>query len=287
MQLDPEHHAAVFARRHASISSGRWRDVGARVGFVYKSEDDLIFVPTRAAGLRLHVAVPFVDLGPDGLTGTADEQTFTLLRRAVARCGDALPGQQPDDEHAATSSRYKTVEASMNKRMSNRWSMQAGGSHTWAQDFLERPNNPNATVEADTTRWDFKVSGNYDGPRASASRRWCVTRPAPTSRADHGRRGRATAAGAHLQRHHRRGTVERAPARQHHRVDVRVERGFTLGAACACAVLRSVQHHEQQRGRNAHGLDRHDVPAADRGSRAADGAARRAVQLVENGCAKC
>ena len=32
-------------------------------------------------------------------------------------------------------SRYKTVEASMNKRLSNRWAAQIGGSYTWAHDF--------------------------------------------------------------------------------------------------------------------------------------------------------
>ena len=32
-------------------------------------------------------------------------------------------------------SRYKTVEASMNKRLANRWAAQIGGSYTWAHDF--------------------------------------------------------------------------------------------------------------------------------------------------------
>ena len=39
-------------------------------------------------------------------------------------------------------SRYKTFEASVNKRLSNRWSMQAGGSRTWARDFPGTPVNP-------------------------------------------------------------------------------------------------------------------------------------------------
>jgi hypothetical protein len=71
-------------------------------------------------------------------------------------------------------SRYKTFEASVNKRLSNRWSMQAGGSHTWARDFpgapvnpnSSYPNTPNATFDEPTTRWDFKVSGTWEGPYA-------------------------------------------------------------------------------------------------------------------------
>ena len=62
-------------------------------------------------------------------------------------------------------SRYKTFEASMNKRLSNRWSAQIGGSHTWAHDFPGAyPNNPNGAFDEDTTRWDFKLSGTYEAP---------------------------------------------------------------------------------------------------------------------------
>ena len=53
----------------------------------------------------------------------------------------------------------------MNKRLSNRWSMQAGGSHTWAHDFPRASEQPERRpFDDDTTRWDFKVSGTYDGP---------------------------------------------------------------------------------------------------------------------------
>ena len=59
--------------------------------------------------------------------------------------------------------RYKTIEASANKRLSNRWSMQVGGSHTWS-DAYSQPNNPNVDPNNDSTRWDFKVSGIYEAP---------------------------------------------------------------------------------------------------------------------------
>ena len=62
-------------------------------------------------------------------------------------------------------SRYKTVEASTIKRASTGWTLQAGGSYTWAHDFPGAyPNDPNGTFDQDTSRWDLKLSGTYDAP---------------------------------------------------------------------------------------------------------------------------
>jgi hypothetical protein len=53
----------------------------------------------------------------------------------------------------------------MAKRASRGWSMQAGGSYSWAHDFPGGyPNDPNGTFDQDTSRWDFKLSGTYDAP---------------------------------------------------------------------------------------------------------------------------
>ena len=148
----------------------------------------------------------------------------------------------------------------MNKRLSGRWSMQAGGSHTWLHDLpitvSEQPES--RRPKQDQTRWDFKLSGNYERPGAF--------RISPLIRHQAGANfartitvgaAAATAAGAHLQWHHRRRAAERAAARQHHRVRRPRRAGFTLGARHAPArLLRSVQHHEQQLGRDAHRVDR-------------------------------
>jgi hypothetical protein len=69
--------------------------------------------------------------------------------------------------------RFKTLEASIVKRLSNRWSANVGGAFTWLNDFPNLvggginnnyPFNPNGLFNAEHTRWDFKVSGIYDGP---------------------------------------------------------------------------------------------------------------------------
>ena len=118
----------------------------------------------------------------------------------------------------------------MNKRFSNRWSMQAGGSRTWAKEFFE-VNNPNATENADTARWDFKLSGTYEGPYA--------IRFSPLVRHQAGANfartisvgaGVATAAGGIFS-----GTIDAEPrdARRHDNItvfDLRVDRQFNLGS---------------------------------------------------------
>ena len=162
VQLDPDlkqpysHDATLYLERQLGPS------VGARVGFVYKSEDDLIeqFNIGRPPSAYT-LAYPFNDNGPDGRANTADDRTLTLY--AIPR---VLESQFPVNNlttNLAQGGRYKTIEASMTKRLSNRWSLNAGGSHTWSHEFFQ-VNTPNATPEADTTRWDFKLSGTYEAP---------------------------------------------------------------------------------------------------------------------------
>jgi hypothetical protein len=166
IQLDPNiaqpysHDVAVYLERQLASS------LGARVGFVYKTEDDLIAQYNPGRPLEAYtLEFPLVDLGADGVRGTADDRTLTL--KGVPNTADVNTRFPLTNVTMNTPrfSRYKTVEASVNKRLSQKWSMQAGGSRTWAHDFPGNyPNNPNGTFDQDTTRWDFKVSGNYDGP---------------------------------------------------------------------------------------------------------------------------
>jgi hypothetical protein len=230
IQFDPDitqpysHDATLYIERQVSDS------IGARAGFVYKTEDDLItqYVPGR--GLSAYT-VPFAfrDIGEDGRSGTADDRTITLLGVPTATAAN-FPLTQVT-MNTPRFSRYKTMEASMVKRMSARWSAQAGGSFTWAHDFPGNyPNNPNATFDQDTTRWDLKLSGTYEAP-------WRV-RISPLLRHQAGANfarqistgsAAATAAGAIFS-----GTIDAEPlnSRRHDNItvlDVRADRGFDLG----------------------------------------------------------
>jgi hypothetical protein len=229
IQLDPElkqpysHDVTLYLERQLSQS------LGTRVGFVYKSEDDLItqFNPGRPASAY---TVPFtiVDLGPDGVTGGGDDTSRTLYGVPSANAATLFPLTNVV-MNVPSYGRFKTIEASMNKRLSNRWSMQAGGSHTWSDSF-SFPNNPNVTPDSNTTRWDFKLSGTFEAPYG--------IRISPLLRHQAGANfartisvgsGSASAVGAIFS-----GTIQAEPfdARRHDNItvfDVRVDKGFNLG----------------------------------------------------------
>ena len=226
--LDPNitspysHDASVYLERQLSES------IGARFGFVYKTEDDLIATlqPDRPASL-FTVPYNFTDIGLDGRSGTADDRVLTFFGMPSA----GAPSNRQVVMNADQFSRYKTIEASMNKRLSNRWAAQVGGSYTMAHDFPGAyPNNPNGTFDVDSTRWDFKLSGTYEAPYG--------LRVSPLVRHQAGANfarqfvvgaGLATSAGGIFN-----GTinVEDFDSRRHDNitvVDVRVDRGFSLG----------------------------------------------------------
>ena len=232
IQLDPDitspysHDATVYLERQVSAS------IGARVGFVYKTEDDLIaqYNPGRPISAYT-VPYAFVDIGVDGVNGTADDRTLTLLGVPNTPDVNVRFPLTNVTQNTPRFSRYKTMEASMAKRWSDRWSAQVGGSYTWAHDFQNAyPNNPNATFDVDTTRWDFKLSGTYEAPYG--------IRLSPLIRHQAGANfarqisvgaGVATAAGAIFS-----GTinVEDYQARRHDNItviDLRADRGFNLG----------------------------------------------------------
>ncbi|HEX7137783.1 MAG TPA: hypothetical protein VF219_08050, partial [Vicinamibacterales bacterium] len=99
------------------------------------------------------------DFGPDNLKGTADDRTLTLF--------DVKPQYVGKDTFFHTNcgnnvsidcvDRYKAFELSVNKRMSNRWQMQA--SYVWSRlDGVQQGINTNST----TTRnvYDFTNPNN-------------------------------------------------------------------------------------------------------------------------------
>ena len=230
--LDPNitepysHDATLYLERQVT------QTIGARVGFVYKTEDDLICSYNPGRPISAYT-VPFtvVDPGVDGVTGTADDGRINLL--GVPNTADVNTKFPLTNVTMNTPrfSRYKTFEASMNKRMGNKWSAQIGGSRLWAHDFPGAyPNNPNGTFDQDTTRWDFKLSGTYEAPYG--------IRVSPLVRHQAGDNfarqlsvgaGSATAAGAIFS-----GTINVEPLNSRRNpnitvLDVRVDRGFKLG----------------------------------------------------------
>ncbi|MDP2318526.1 MAG: carboxypeptidase regulatory-like domain-containing protein [Acidobacteriota bacterium] len=136
--------------------------MGTRVGFVYKTEDDLwaTYRPGRPISAYT-TPFSFVDIGVDGVRGTGDDRTLTLL---------GLPSSQAASfpvnaviQNVESFSRYKTVEAQLNRRYSNRWSASIGGGYTWLNDFPNGfPNTPNDPFDENRSTWNLKATGSYD-----------------------------------------------------------------------------------------------------------------------------
>jgi len=203
--------------------------IGTRVGYVYKTEDDLISLYNPGRPIEAYtVPFSFVDVGSDGVSGTSDDQTLTLYGVPASQAAN-FPIFNVE-QNTPRFSRYKTVEASMAKRQGNRWSAQVGGSYTWLNDFPGNyPNDPNGVFDQDTSRWDFKLSGTYEAP-------WKI-RLSPLVRHQAGANfarqitvgaASATAAGAIFS-----GTINVEPLNSNRHdnitvVDLRVDRGFTL-----------------------------------------------------------
>ena len=167
-QLDPNLKAAYSHEAGAWFEQQLNDTLGIRAGFVYKTEDDLmdLYIPTRGLDVFEQFGVPFnfVDIGVDGVRGTADDRTLPMVGLPSAGAATRFPTTQVQ-MNLPGFSRYKTVEVTMNKRYGNRWSASIGGGYTWLNDFPNGyPQNPDQPGAEDRSTWNLKASGSYDAP---------------------------------------------------------------------------------------------------------------------------
>jgi hypothetical protein len=162
--------------------------LGARVGFVYLGVNNQVgtMQPNRPASAYT-VPFNFVDNGPDGVKGTGDDQNLTFYgvpNSAISGCtattiAPTATCQYPTNQvvvNAPTNGQYKTVEFSINKRQSNKWSAQGGFGYTWQKDypsagFPGTPNGPGCadgsggfTAECSYSFYSLKATGTYTFP---------------------------------------------------------------------------------------------------------------------------
>ena len=143
--------------------------LGARVGYVYKTEDDLTGTTYPGRPVTAYsVPFTFVDVGPDNIRGNGDDTNITLFGIPTANLSQ-FPLNQVVGNVPGRKSRYSTFEASVSKRFSNRWSAQIGGGYTLQNDFPETvassyPRNASLPGIQDRTFWNLKATASYDGP---------------------------------------------------------------------------------------------------------------------------
>ncbi|MFN8057862.1 MAG: carboxypeptidase regulatory-like domain-containing protein [Vicinamibacterales bacterium] len=153
--------------------------LSARVSYVYKNlrndwgEVDLARVNAYTITRTL------VDPGIDGVTGTADDGSITLLDRP-ADVGSDRVWTNPE----GFDSDYNTVEVALNRRFRNGWMLLTSFGHTWFKEFYNQTSSTSATGAAGnskvspydwrpnytrfgqepTTQWNYKLVGRYTLP---------------------------------------------------------------------------------------------------------------------------
>jgi carboxypeptidase family protein len=114
------------------------------------------------------------DFGPDNLVGTGDDRSLTFYQVAPAFLGkdSIFHTNCGNNSTVSCTQRYKALEISFGKRMSNRWQMQ--GSYVWSRldgdlvlDYTN-PNNQFAFIGNGRGTADqphaFKLLGSYQAP---------------------------------------------------------------------------------------------------------------------------
>jgi hypothetical protein len=166
IQLDPDISAPWTHEASAWVERQLTETMGLRAGFVYKNENNL-FTPNNyqlQRGPEAYTApFTFIDNGLDGVRGTSDDRNIPMLGFPTASAAlfpsTIIVGNVDQYSH------YKTIEASLNRRYSNRWSASMGGNYTMLRDFPNNfPQNPNQPGIEDRSTWSFKATASYDAP---------------------------------------------------------------------------------------------------------------------------
>ncbi len=141
--------------------------LSGRLGFVTKRQRNL-YQPVEQNRVRsLYTGTTAAyDSGPDGIRGNGDDGGAITLFDIPS--GVTVPAsrndlQTPDEAHR----NYKSIDVTLNKRMSNRWSLVSSFLYTWTQDYLYGlSENPNQDLYNyyDNTAWAFKLFGTYRAP---------------------------------------------------------------------------------------------------------------------------
>ncbi|MCC7126585.1 MAG: TonB-dependent receptor [Acidobacteria bacterium] len=156
--------------------------LSGRASYVYKNvRDEWVEIdPTRAAALT--IPFTFVDIGADGVRGTADDATLNLVDRPVGTPQTRLYTNPTDP---AYNSDFQTVEFAINRRFAGRWMLLTSFGYTWLDQFHATTTNTGANdaiSQAKTynwrinqrmfgdngketsTLWNYKVVGRYTMP---------------------------------------------------------------------------------------------------------------------------
>lgn len=158
--------------RTDEITFGYQRELAANLGFgalwVQRWFNDATVDQEIGIPVTGYTQQVFNDPGPDNLINTGDDRPITLYNVLAQYRGQnvSLHTNFPG------TTRYKGLELTVTKRMSNRWQLM--GSYVWSRldgDLVVDPNNPNMTIPtnakgrgANDQPHAFKLLGSYQAP---------------------------------------------------------------------------------------------------------------------------
>ena len=158
----------------ASFEREMAANLGLRVMYVYKSVSDSIVNSTNNS-VTINTLRPFGawsvpitrrDPGPDGVLGNADDAgKVTFADYSSAYRGAAFVNSQI--VNAPNTDRYHSVEFTMTKRFSSRWTGQVSyftvKNHRWISSVFSSPNDQFFPLD-ETWSWAGNVTGSYRMP---------------------------------------------------------------------------------------------------------------------------
>lgn len=160
--FDPDFERPYTSEVTAGVDRELIPDFKLSAVFTYRREHNPQASLNTAAPLDTWVPRTGVDPGPDGLTGTGDDGTYSYFDRT-------LPGSLTlitNDPRSRQT--YKGVEITGTKRLSNRWQMLAGYTYSQAritdQSVATSPNdfiNTQGPIPLNDRPHQVKLSGSY------------------------------------------------------------------------------------------------------------------------------
>lgn len=129
--------------------------------FTWRSERYQTANLNTAAPLNTWVLISRPDPGPDGLTGTSDDSTYSYYDRTLAGSLTTITNDPTANQT------YKGLEITATKRLSNRWQMLAGYTYSRAEfTNISVGTSPNAFLNTEGPIFNdrphqFKLTGSY------------------------------------------------------------------------------------------------------------------------------
>jgi len=158
---------ASFERELAANMGLRLMYVNKRVsGSIVNSLNQTVSINSLRPYSAWSVPITRRDPGPDGTLGTGDDAgKVTLADYSVAFRGAAFVNAQT--VNATNTDRYHSVEATLTKRFSSRWTGQvsyfAVKNHRWLSSVFNSPNDQFFPLD-ETWSWAGNVTGSYRMP---------------------------------------------------------------------------------------------------------------------------